>query len=69
MMSKRKPQKSHFQAKSLQRRPAVVDFYGTGIEIGAGLGRLAVLKKKKIPADCDQLVGQFFQVLMGKKNN
>ena len=27
-----------FQAKSLERSPAVGDFYGTGIEIWAGFG-------------------------------
>ena len=31
------------------------------------LNRLALLKKKKIWADYEQLLGQFFQVFMGKK--
>ena len=35
------------------------DFYGTGIEIWAGFGRLALLKKK-IGADYEQRLRSFF---------
>ena len=33
------------QAKSLQRSPAVGDFYGTGIETWAGFGPVGITKK------------------------
>ena len=44
----------------------VGDFYGTGIEIWAGFGRVGITEKKKIWADYLRPV---FQVFMGKKKN
>ena len=45
----------------------VGDFYGTGIEIWVGFKPVGITEKKKIWADYKQLLGQFFQVFMGKK--
>jgi hypothetical protein len=49
----------------------VGDFYGTRIEIWAGLGpdlvRLALLKKKTIWADYEQLLWPFFSSFRGQK--
>ena len=44
------------QAKSLSENPALGDFYGTGVEIWAGL---AVLKKR-VWADFEQLLSFMF---------
>ena len=38
------------------------------LRFGLDLGRLAILKKKKIWADCEQLFRPVFQVFMGKIN-
>ena len=57
------------KSKSLQRSPAVRDFYGTGIEIWAGFGPVGITEKKKIWDNYEQLFRPvFFQVFMGKKN-
>ena len=57
---------SLFNAKSLERSPAVGDFYGTGIEIWAGFGPIGSTEKR-VWADYMQLLWVVFHVFMGKK--
>ena len=57
----------NIQTKSLQRSPTVGDFYGTGIEIWAGLGPVGITEKKTIWADYEQLLRPVFSSFRGQK--
>ena len=43
------------------------DFYGTGIEIWAGIGPIGNAEKKKIWADYEQLLRVVFSCFQGQK--
>ena len=55
------------QAKLLYISRAVSNFYGTKIEIWAGFGWLAILKKKVWAADCEQLLRAVFSCFQWQK--
>ena len=58
--------RSHGLEQSLERSPALGDFYGTGIEIWAGFGTIGSTEKKNW-ADYEQLLRPVFSCFHGQK--